>query len=94
MTVVRIEHGVQDYERWKQAFDSDPADRRGSGVRAYRILRGVEDPNDVLIDLELDTVDQARALVDSLRVMWGRLQGTLIFDPSVRIVEPVETVEL
>jgi hypothetical protein len=92
MAVVRIEHRVYDYERWKEAFDSDPAGRQRSGVRAYRILRGADDPNDVLIDLELDTIDEARALVDSLRSIWGRVQGSLIDEPSVRIVESVETV--
>ncbi|HEY6567663.1 MAG TPA: hypothetical protein VI341_09100 [Actinomycetota bacterium] len=93
MTLVRIEHTVLDYGRWKQAFDDDPIGRQRSGVRAYRILRGADDPNDVLIDLELDTIDQARALVDSLRVIWGRVQGALIDEPSVRIVESVESVE-
>lgn len=94
MTILRIEHSVQDYERWKQAFDSDPAVRQKAGVRRYRIMRGTDDPSYVMIDLELDTVDQAQALVDSLRVIWGRVQGTLIFEPSVQIAEPVETVDL
>jgi hypothetical protein len=27
MHTLRIEHRVQDYDRWKQVLDSDPADR-------------------------------------------------------------------
>jgi hypothetical protein len=35
MAILRIEHRVPSYESWKQAFDSDPVDRKGSGVRRY-----------------------------------------------------------
>lgn len=43
MTTLRIEHSVPDFEGWKQAFDNDPADRKGSGVRRYQVSRSVED---------------------------------------------------
>ena len=93
MTVLRIEHPVPDYEAWKQAFDADPGGRERSGVRRYRILRAVDDPNFVMIDLEFDTADGAEALLASLRVIWERVQGTLMSDVRARIVEPVETTE-
>lgn len=54
MPILRIEHQVPDFAGWKQAFDSDPAGRERSGVRRYAILRAVDDPNYVLIDLEFD----------------------------------------
>ena len=44
MTVLRVEHPITDYDTWKSAFDRDPADRKGSGVRRYRIYRPVDDP--------------------------------------------------
>ena len=33
MFIVRIEHPMQDYGRWKAVFDSDPLGRQKSGVR-------------------------------------------------------------
>ncbi len=93
MIVVRIEHPVADYDAWKGAFDADPADRRGSGVRRYRIFRAKDDPNSVMIDLEFDTEAEAEAMLASLRTVWDRVQGTLISDPRGRIVEVVETTE-
>ncbi len=48
MPIVRIEHTVQDFEKWKQMFDTDPADRKGSGVRRYQILRAQDEPNYVM----------------------------------------------
>ena len=45
MPIVRIEHAVANYENWKQVFDRDPADRKGSGVLRYQIHRTYDDPN-------------------------------------------------
>jgi len=91
MYVLRIEHAVASYEGWKKAFDSDPAGRQKSGVRRYRIMRPVDDPNRVLIDLEFDTRGDAESLLASLRTVWGRVEGTIMTDPAARVVETVET---
>jgi len=94
MYILRIEHPVPNYTGWKQAFDSDPVGRKKMGVRRYRILRPVDNPNYVMIDLEFDTASQAEALLAAMRVVWGRVEGTIITSPQSRIVEAVETVEL
>jgi hypothetical protein len=62
-------------------------------VRGYRILRPIEDPNYVMIDLDFDTVSQAEALLTALRVLWGRVEGQIMMNPQARIVEAVETQE-
>jgi len=93
MYMLRIEHPVPDYEGWKRAFDSDPVGRKKSGVRRYQILRPVDDPEYVMIDLEFDTVGQAEALLAAMRVVWGRVEGAIMMSPQSRIVESVETKE-
>jgi hypothetical protein len=93
MYILRIEHPVPNFDNWKKAFDSDPVDRVRSGVRGYRILRPIEDPNYVMIDLDFDTVSQAEALLTALRVLWGRVEGQIMMNPQARIVEAVETQE-
>ncbi len=93
MYILRIEHPVPDFDGWKQAFDSDPVGREKSGVRRYQILRALDNPNQVMIDLEFDTVGQAEALLAAMRVVWGRVQGQIIMNPQAQIVERVETVE-
>jgi hypothetical protein len=93
MYILRIEHPVLDFDGWKKAFDSDPVGRKKSGVRRYRVLRPIDDANYVLIDLEFDKVNQAEALLDAMRVVWGRVQGKIVMNPQARIVEAVETKE-
>ncbi len=91
MYILRIEHPVPNFDGWKQAFDGDPAGREKSGVRRYQILRAIDDPNYVMIDLEFDTVKQAEALLAAMRVVWGRVEGSIMTNPKARIVEAVET---
>jgi hypothetical protein len=94
MVMLRIEHPVPDYAGWRRAFDSDPANRRQSGVRHNHILRALDDPNYVMIDLEFDSKAEAEALLAKMRVIWERAQGTIMSNPQARIVETVERVDL
>ena len=94
MTILRIEHKVRDYDRWKAAFDDDPMDRKGSGVRRYRIARATDNPDFVMIELELDTVTQAERMLAGLQDMWPRLEGVLIDGPKGRIFDITEAQEI
>ena len=94
MPTLRIEHSVPDFNGWKQAFDSDPADRKGSGVRRYEVLRSVADPNYVLIDLEFGTLAEAEALLATMRKVWAGEGQKVMRNPQARIVERVEAIEL
>jgi hypothetical protein len=93
MPILRIEHAVPDFGKWKEAFDSDPVGREKSGVRSYRVLRPIDDPKFVLIDLEFDTAGEAEALLASMRAVWDRVAGTIVSNPQARIVEAVEAKE-
>jgi hypothetical protein len=90
MPIVRIEHLVPNFEKWKQAFDSDPADRKGSGVRRYRVLRLQDDPNYVLIDLEFDTVGEATAFLRTMQRIWSGPGKAVMQNPSGRVADLVE----
>lgn len=91
---LRIDHQVTDYDSWKKVFDEDPADRRGSGVRRYRISREVGDPNRVLIDLEFDDVAAAQAMLEKLQTVWTGPAASMLISPSATVVEQVESQEL
>ncbi len=91
MPVLRIDHVVRDFERWKQAFDGDPAGREAAGVRRYRILRPVGAANHVLVDLDFDTSEEAEAFARTLRGLWAEAGPRLgLESPSARVLEEVE----
>lgn len=94
MAILQIEHRVRDFDAWKQAFDNDPIGRQQGGVRRYRILRAIDDPNYVTIELDFDSSNEAESFRTALRDLWDRVGDTLgLEDPQARILEPVETKE-
>jgi len=94
MPTLRVEHGVRDFDAWKQGFDNDPVGREQGGVRRYSVLRTTDDPNFVLVDLEFDTTDEAEAFREALRELWTRAgEGLGLEGPQARIVETVESRE-
>jgi hypothetical protein len=93
MSILRIEHPVPDYDLWKNAFDSDPVGRVRSGVRRYQVLRPVDDPRYVMIDLEFDNPKQAEGLLSAMREVWARSGHNLTSQQRARIAEAVEHKE-
>ena len=94
MAQLRIRHTVQDYDAWRRTFDSDPLDRKGSGVLRYRVLRSTDLPNDVMIDLEFATVAQARVMLDRLKELWTSPRSPTLAGVDVVIVDTVDEADL
>jgi hypothetical protein len=59
---------VANFDDWKARFDTDPVGAREKAT-GYRVLRGVEDPNEVFIQVEYPSNETAlearRRLLDS-----------------------------
>ena len=95
MYLLQIEHSVPDFDAWKAVFDSDPIDRKGSGMRGYRIHRPAGDPNYVFVDAEFDSAQEAEAVRDTLRGLWkDRMEDGVIASHRARIVETVEARQI
>ena len=94
MATLRIQHSVPNFEGWKRMFDSDPADRKGSGVRRYSVSRSVDDQSMVMIDLEFDNVENARGLLSKMERIWAGSGKDVMKNPVAWIVERVETIDL
>lgn len=94
MPTLRIQHSVPSFEGWKRAFDHDPADRKGSGVRQYSVFRCVDDPNLVMIDLLFDSEDEARGLLATMESIWRGPGKEVMQNPEAWIIDTVESVEL
>ena len=93
MIVLQIEHPVPDYNGWKKAFDSDPVNRKQSGVKNYKIFRQADDPNYVIIELEFSSLTEAENLLTALQKLWNKVEGMVMMSPKARIIECVESKE-
>jgi hypothetical protein len=94
MVTLRIQHSVPAFDAWKRAFDADPVNRRGGGVRRYSIHRPVRDTNFVMIDLEFDTVVEADAFLEKLTRLWSGPAQAVMRNPQSWVVETIESTEV
>mgnify|MGYP002397686097 CR=1 FL=1 len=94
MTVLHIEHPVPNFEGWKKAFESDPIDRKSSGVKRYKLYRSTSNPNYVAIDLEFDNVENAENTLNKLQVLWGQVEGKVMSGPKAQIFDVIESTDI
>src|SRR5689334_21505585 len=102
MSTLKIEHPIGDFGTWKAAFERDPVGRQNLGVCRYRVIRPVDDPKYVLIDLNFDGHAEAQAFLESMQKVWSRVDlspgllrepGAAKTTPRARIVDEVDSQE-
>ncbi len=94
MITLRIEHKIDNYDGWKKAFDSDPINRKQSGVNHYRVYRPIDDTNFIIIDLDFNNLEKAQAAQVALMNIFPKIEGTLIFGVQIKILNVIESKEL
>lgn len=94
MITLRIKHKIATYDGWKKAFDSDPINRKQSGVKQYRIYRPAEDDLFIIIELDFDNLEQAQSAQTALNRIFGNIDGKIIFGPKTKILNLVEAITL
>jgi hypothetical protein len=73
MAYMLIHFEVEDFDAWKQVFDSDPGGRKGV-AKGHQIFRGVDDPRQVFVATEYGSVEDAKAVRERLLAS-GALDG-------------------
>ncbi len=91
MAKVIVQHHVEDYGRWKPAFDEHGTVRRAHGATGHVIHRGVEDPNTVIIVNSFATLEGAQAFLrdPSLKEAMGK--AGVDSDPMVLVADEAES---
>lgn len=93
-----IEHRIDDYDAWKEAFDSDPVGRARAGVTGYTIHRPVGEAGAVVINLEFPSCREAESFLPSLFELWGKVGKRVgigsTANVSTRILEEIERAEI
>ena len=68
MATVFVRHTVQDFGRWKQAYDEFDAERKSMGVTDDGVYQADGNANDVTVYHDFATMASARAFVASTRL--------------------------
>ena len=65
MIYLLVHHEVADYPSWKTIFDSSLDWRSKNGERNCRIFRGIQNPNELTLMFEWESMEKARAFMAS-----------------------------
>lgn len=92
MVHVLVRHKVADFNRWKQAFDSHLASRKQAGETAFRVFHSVDDPREVVVFLDWDSIEGARKFMKSDDLRKAMQQAGVEGAPEVQYIEDVRSV--
>jgi hypothetical protein len=73
---------TDDYEDWKRMFDSDPVGRK-QAARGHRVMRSVDDPNEVFLRVDFGSVDEAKAFRERVLASGVLDRLTMVKEPTV-----------
>ena len=89
MTTLHIEHSVNDFRPWLETFRSFDDFRAAGGVSTVQVRNSVDDPNYVAVDLEFESVGQARAFLGQLETQVWPNSPHFDGKPTARILQTV-----
>jgi hypothetical protein len=79
-----VHHKVKDHAAWRTGYDAHEKSRLAAGITNGRVFRSAEDPNDVVILLDVADVAKARTLLGSEDMKAVMQKSGVIGSPSIR----------
>ncbi len=87
MTTVAIKHRVQDYDTWRAIFDEHGAVRTAHGEQSVTVLRGADDPNEILVIMSWPALSNAQAFLDDPSFRQAMARAGVTGPPRIEIYE-------
>ena len=84
-----VRHNVSDYVTWRQHYDAFDAERRGMGVVAEAVYCATDNPNDVTITHDFETIEAAHAFGAAPRLREVMTAAGVANEPTVWLTSPV-----
>lgn len=83
---------VEDFDKWKHVFDERAIVRKASGSQGGRLLRNVDNPNEIVMILKWDSIENARKLLASDDLKKAIKRAGVIGEPKFYLLDEVEQV--
>ena len=76
---------VEDYAKFREVFDGAVEMRKSAGALSSKVFQSVDDPNEVIIQIEFPTADAAKEFSNS-QGLRERMQSAGLKEPPRRLV--------
>jgi len=78
---------VQDFAKWKKAYDSHISVRKEYGLSEEALYKRASDPNDIVLILKAAELNRAQEFVDDPKVRQVIRDSGLIGSPDISFLE-------
>ena len=78
-----IRHKVKDFENWKAGYDAHQPKRAEAGLTEKYLLRGSDDPNEVVALFEAQDLSRAKAFATSAELREKMQEVGVVDQPDI-----------
>ncbi|HWC29291.1 MAG TPA: antibiotic biosynthesis monooxygenase [Dehalococcoidia bacterium] len=82
MAILLVQFKVQDQGKWRQAFDAHADLRKNAGCSGTHIFYNAKDPNEVIVNLQWDSEDNAATFLQSAEAQAAMAESGMIGAPQ------------
>jgi hypothetical protein len=83
MTYMLCRHRVANFSDWKRIFDSHAEAQFDAGLSVSKVLRNLDDLNEVFLLFQVTDLEKARAFVSSPEVPDAQKQSGVLDEPDI-----------
>ena len=87
MAHLLVIHTVEDFDRWKAGFDAHAGTRRASGGGDYQVLRNTQNPNEVVVLFNWESVAKAQAFAASDDLREAMQKAGVVGRPNIYFLD-------
>jgi len=89
MPYVLIRHKVTDYDSWQPIFDDHRRAREDAGSIGGQVFQNPDDPTEVVVLFEWDSVEDARRFIHSKDLREAMTRAGVSDQPDMLVLEKV-----
>jgi quinol monooxygenase YgiN len=91
MAYLLVKQKVEDYTKWKAAFDENSSTRKTGGSEGGWVFQSSNDPNEVVVLLKWDNPENADKFLNSEELKKAMQKAGVVGKPDIRILDQVDT---
>ena len=85
-----VRHKVEDFNKWMPVYNDHAAFRRDNGSNGAQLFRNADNPNEVLILFEWESIDKAKAFAQSENLRQKMQEAGVLEKPDIYFLNEIE----
>lgn len=82
-----VRHKVRDVDAWRRVFDSHSVPQRDAGLTIKHVFHSAEDPNELFLLFEAESLEGARDFVTSPRAGDAQVDAGVLDKPDIYFLD-------